>query len=52
MRQYRKIGESKTKAKANLKAFFVEYTGTFGDGALAPEDTVQRLVDPWFEKME
>ena len=52
VREYRKSGETKTKAKANLKAFFVEHTGTFGDGALAPDDTVQHLLDFWFEKME
>ena len=52
VRQYRKNGETKTKARANLKAFFVEHTGTFGDGALAPDDTVQDLLDLWFEKME
>jgi hypothetical protein len=37
VRQYRKNGETKNKARANLKAFFVEHTGTFGDGALAPD---------------
>ena len=52
VREYRKSGETKTKAKSNLKAFFVEHTGTFGDGALAPDDNVQRLLDLWFEKME
>ncbi|MCW2838662.1 MAG: Integrase [Aeromicrobium sp.] len=52
MCQYRKNGETKTKARANLKAFFVEHTGTFGDGALAPDDTVQDLLDFWFQKME
>ena len=52
VRQYRKNGETKTKARANLKAFFVEHTGTFGDGALAPDDTVQDLLDLWFKKME
>jgi len=52
VRQYRKHGETRTKAKANLKAFFIEHTGTFGDGALAPDDTVQDLLDLWFEKME
>jgi integrase len=52
VRQYRKNGETKTKAKNNLKAFFVEHTGTFGDGALAPDDTVQDLLDLWFDKME
>src|SRR3546814_498426 len=52
VRQYRKNGETKTKAKNNLKTFFVEHTGTFGDGALAPDDTVQDLLDLWFEKME
>lgn len=52
VRQYRKNGETKNKARANLKAFFVEHTGTFGDGALAPDDTVQDLLDLWFKKME
>lgn len=52
VRQYRKNGETKNKARTNLKAFFVEHTGTFGDGALAPTDTVQDLLDLWFEKME
>lgn len=52
VRQYRKNGETKTKARANLKAFFVEHTGTFGDGALSPDDTVQDLLDLWFMKME
>ena len=52
VRQYRKNGETKNKARANLKAFFVEHTGTFGDGALAPDNTVQDLLDLWFEKME
>ena len=52
VRQYRKNGETKTKAWVNLKAFFVEHTGTFGDGALAPDDTVQDLLDLWFKKME
>jgi integrase len=52
VREYRKSGETKTKAKNNLKAFFVEHTGTFGDGALAPDDTVQRLLDFWFDKAE
>lgn len=52
VREYRKSGETKTKAKSKLKAFFVEHTGTFGDGALAPDDNVQRLLDLWFEKME
>lgn len=52
VREYRKSGETKTKAKINLKAFFVEHTGTFGDGALAPDDNVQRLLDLRFEKME
>jgi integrase len=52
VRQYRKNGETKNKATANLKAFFIEHTGTFGDGALAPDDTVQDLLDLWFEKME
>jgi len=52
VREYRKSGETKTKAKSNLKAFFVEHTGTFGDGALAPDDNVQRLLDLWFEKLE
>jgi integrase len=52
VREYRKSGETRSKAKANLKAFFVEHTGTFGDGALAPDDTVQHLLDFWFEKME
>lgn len=52
VRQYRKNGETKNKARANLKAFFVEHTGTFGDGALAPDDTVQDLLDLWFRKME
>lgn len=52
VREYRKNGETKTKAKNNLKAFFVEHTGTFGDGALAPDDTVQDLLDLWFDKME
>ena len=52
VRQYRKNGETKTKARANLKAFFVEHTGTFGDGALTPDDTVQDLLDLWFKKME
>ena len=52
VRQYRKSGETKTKAKANLKAFFVEHTGTFGEGVLAPDDNVQRLLDFWFENME
>src|SRR3546814_6060089 len=52
VRQYRKNGETKTKAKNNLKAFFVEHTGTFGDGALAPDDTVQDLLDLWFERSE
>lgn len=52
VRQYRKNGETKTKATANLKSFFVEHTGTFGDGAIAPDDTVQDLLDLWFLKME
>lgn len=52
VRQYRKNGETKTKARANLKAFLVEHTGTFGDGALSPDDTVQDLLDVWFKKME
>ncbi|NUO36505.1 MAG: tyrosine-type recombinase/integrase [Dermatophilaceae bacterium] len=52
VRQYRKNGETKNKARTNLKAFFVEHTGTFGDGALAPTDTVQDLLELWFEKME
>jgi hypothetical protein len=52
VRQYRKNGETKNKARANLKAFFVEHTGTFGDGALAPDDTVQDLLNLWFEKMQ
>lgn len=52
VREYRKSGETKNKARANLKAFFVEHTGTFGDGAIAPDDTVQELLDLWFAKME
>jgi integrase len=52
VRQYRKNGETKNKARTNLKAFFVEHTGTFGDGALAPTNTVQNLLDLWFEKMD
>jgi integrase len=52
VRQYRKSGETKNKAKANLKAFFGEHTGTFGDGVLAPDDNVQCLLDFWFEQME
>jgi integrase len=52
VRQYRKSGETKNKAKANLKAFFGEHTGTFGDGVLAPDDTVEHLLDFWFERME
>jgi hypothetical protein len=52
VRQYRKNGETKNKARANLKAFFVEHTGTFGDGAIAPDATVQELLDLWFAKME
>lgn len=52
VREYRKSGETKNKARANLKAFFVEHTGTFGDGAIAPDDTVQQLLDLWFAKME
>lgn len=52
VREYRKSGETKNKARANLKAFFVEHTGTFGDGAIAPDDTVQELLDLWFVKME
>jgi integrase len=52
VREYRKSGETKTKAKNNLKEFFIEHTGTFGDGALAPDDHVQHLLDFWFEKME
>lgn len=47
VREYRKSGETKTKAKSNLKAFFVGHTGTFGDGALAPDDNVQGLLDLW-----
>lgn len=47
-----KSGETKDKARANLKAFFVEHTGTLGDGAIAPDDTVQELLDLWFAKME
>ena len=45
VREYRKSGETKNKARANLKAFFVDHTGTFGDGAIAPDDTVQQLLD-------
>jgi hypothetical protein len=52
VRQYRKSGATKNKAKANLKAFFGEHTGTFGDGVLAPDDTVEHLLDFWFERME
>lgn len=52
VREYRKSGETKNKARANLKAFFVEHTGTFGDGPIAPDDTVQELLDLWFAKME
>ncbi|GAB2447054.1 tyrosine-type recombinase/integrase [Nocardioides hungaricus] len=52
VREYRKSGETKGKARTNLKAFFVEHTGTFGDGAIAPDDTVQELLDLWFAKME
>jgi integrase len=52
VREYRKSGETKNKARANLKAFFVEHTGTFGDGAIAPDDTVQELLDLWFAEME
>lgn len=52
VREYRKSGETKNKARGNLKAFFVEHTGTFGDGAIAPDDTVQELLDLWFAKME
>jgi len=52
VREYRKSGETKNKARANLKAFFVEHTGTFGDGAIAPDDTVQELRALWFAKME
>lgn len=51
VREYRKSGQTKNKARANLKAFFVEHTGTFGDGAIAPDDTVQELLDLWFAKM-
>ncbi len=49
---YAKSGETRTNAKSNLTAFFVEHTGTFGDGALASDDTVQRLLDSWFEKAQ
>lgn len=52
VREYRKSGETKNKARANLKAFFVDHTGTFGDGAIAPDDTVQELLDLWFARME
>lgn len=52
VREYRKSGETKNRARANLKTFFVEHTGTFGDGAIAPDDTVQELLDLWFAKME
>jgi hypothetical protein len=52
VREYRKSGETKTKAKNNLKAFFTTHTGTFGDGLIQPEDSVQHLLDLWFEKAE
>jgi integrase len=52
VRQYHKSGETKNKAKANLKAFFAEHTATFGDSVLAPDDNVLGLLDFWFEKME
>lgn len=54
VREYRKSGETKTKtkARANLKAFFAEHTGTFGDGLIRPDDSVQRLLDLWFEQAE
>src|SRR3546814_20838488 len=50
VRQYRKNGETKTKAKNNLEAFFVEHTGTFGNGEHAPDDTVQDLLALWLDQ--
>ncbi|MEQ6902027.1 tyrosine-type recombinase/integrase [Nocardioides sp. YIM 152588] len=52
VREYRKAGASKNKAKDNLKRFFAEHTGTFGDEILTGEDTVLYLLELWFEKME
>ena len=52
VREYRKSGETKAKAKSNLKAFFTKHTGTFGDGLIQPDDTVAHLLDVWFETAE